>query len=366
MDDFYQYSLRSLNPYIDEIMEKDSHIGKGELKVVIPQEVQKDIRFHEKTFDIKVQIHFSVRKPNAGYTFFTRDTSLVDFDDFERENPSNPSNQNKPDRPKFQPSPEDHLYISSNSVPGTARQCFPCIDTWSALCTWTIEISVKEGMVGIASGTLVNDVPLNNGIHGRKRVFSYDLKIPSIAAVIGICVGTFVIHNPEMKRIRRKSNDDDALDRDRDDMDDPNTKDGNDNQGNKPTVSDSSIKHICPPTIASIMKQTVKHTPNDAMCFYEDLLSDGISYPYKEYRQIFVYNSPKKFMNFAGMSILDSRILHSDIIMDTVIDTRKVLGMALAYQFFGTYIIPDNDSDIWITAGLAGHWVWEGSLRKKS
>jgi transcription initiation factor TFIID subunit 2 len=60
-------------------------------------------------------------------------------------------------------------------------------------------------------------------------------------------------------------------------------------------------------------------------------------------------------MSFAGMTIFDARLLHPSIVIDQLPETRKIMAHALAHQFFGKYISPENDRDFWITTGLAGY-----------
>lgn len=360
LDNFYDYALKSVNPYLDGILTKDGHLGKGELKVVVPKEIQEEIRFHEKTYNIRVEIHFTTKNPVGGFTFYLKnlksDLCKTEASKNDTETEVNPP----PEK-----SDEDHMYITTNSAPGTARLCFPCIDTWTALCTWTIEVTVDEGLLGLASGTLTNKMVAKDSKGNLKHNYIYELMTPSIAAVIGIFVGKFYVFsdtNPKLNRTTETTSNPNL--NDRRPLHRLSSKENKEKKKveNKPKNT-TKIKHLCPFPIANQMKETVINSPADAMVFYEELLV-SINYPYNIYRQIFVYNCPNKFMNFAGFTVMDARILHPKIVSDVVIKARRTMCLALAFQFFGTYIIPDNDTDSWITFGLAGHifhqWLKKG------
>ena len=284
-------SLKSLNPYVDDILSKDGHRGRGELRVNLPESVREEIKTLGRNCAIHVHIEYTMKKPKSGFYFY--------------------KSPNLPEQ-------ENHVYNYGRGTPGYARLCFPCIDTWSALCTWGFEITVKEGQWGITSGQCTRTQP--NSSKGT-RTYVYELTIPTIAANIGIVAGYF------------QAIEEDAP-----------------GQG-----SNHGMTHLCPVPLRDrgLLADSIKYTPLDSMKFYEDLLSHKL--PFKQYRQIFVYDCFEKSMSFAGMTIFDARLLHPSIVIDQLPETRKVMAHALAQQFFGKYISPENDRDYWITTGLAGY-----------
>jgi len=66
---YYPCSLASLNPLVDELLSKDGQRGKSELRITIPDEIQKRIISNSKT-ELTVQIEFHCQEPKSGFYFF--------------------------------------------------------------------------------------------------------------------------------------------------------------------------------------------------------------------------------------------------------------------------------------------------------
>lgn len=261
---YYPCSLASLNPLVDELLSKDSQRGKSELRITVPEEIQKKIISNPKT-ELTVQVEFHCQEPKSGFYFFDS---------------PNRSNQ------------ENHMYTCTNGLPGSARLCFPCVDTYAALATWKFELTCYSDQVAIASGQLTNTVENANGT----KVFVYELDVPTVAASIGIAIGHFSVIKDQH----------------------------------------SSISHLCPTPLHDNMLATTKYTPNDAFEFYENLLNQ--KYPYKHYRQVFVFDGYDDAVGFAGVSIIDARFMHSKLIIEQVNETRILSAHMLAKQYFGRYL----------------------------
>lgn len=81
-----------------------------------------------------------------------------------------------------------------------ARFWFPCVDSYSELCTWKLEFTVDASMVAVSCGDLVETVYTHDM---RKKAFHYILTIPTAAPNISLAVGPFeIMVDPYMHEVR--------------------------------------------------------------------------------------------------------------------------------------------------------------------
>lgn len=66
------------------------------------------------------------------------------------------------------------------------RLWFPCIDSFSELCTWRIEVCVDAMMTAVSAGELVESAL---SMDGKQKTFYYDLSVPTSACNIALAVG---------------------------------------------------------------------------------------------------------------------------------------------------------------------------------
>ena len=66
------------------------------------------------------------------------------------------------------------------------RLWFPCIDSYSEVCTWKLEFTVDMYMVAVSCGDLIETVYTADL---RKKTYHYYMSIPTAAPNIGLAVG---------------------------------------------------------------------------------------------------------------------------------------------------------------------------------
>jgi len=82
----------------------------------------------------------------------------------------------------------------------SSRLWFPCIDSYSEVCTWKLEFTVEESLTAVSCGELLEVVHAPDG--GRRKVFHYFLSVPTAAPNIGLAVGPFEIYvDPNMHEV---------------------------------------------------------------------------------------------------------------------------------------------------------------------
>ncbi|KAH6669425.1 putative transcription initiation factor TFIID subunit 2 [Halenospora varia] len=77
------------------------------------------------------------------------------------------------------------------------------------------------------------------------------------------------------------------------------------------------------------------------------------SYPFSQYSLVFVDDQIRDVEHTASLSLCSTRILYGEDIIDPEIESIRTLVHAIASQWFGVSIVPEERSDRWITIGLS-------------
>ncbi|CAH8451337.1 unnamed protein product [Schistosoma margrebowiei] len=196
-------------------------------------------------------------------------------------------------------------------TPNCSRLWFPCIDC-SEPCTWKIEVTVFEDLVAVAPGELI-DAPYYTEDLTHKTYHFY-VSQPVSAPCIGLAVGAFEI------------------------FPDPRLTNG--------------ATHFCPNGLLNLLQYTISPL-SEMIEYYESILAS--QYPFSTIKCVFVDCAFSKCQSFASLIILSLDLLHSPRVIDQAIETRKILSLAVAHQFFGCFLIMETWCDVWLTYGLAGY-----------
>ncbi|CAH8829628.1 unnamed protein product [Trichobilharzia szidati] len=214
---------------------------------------------------------------------------------------------------------ERGVHAFTACTPNCSRLWFPCIDC-SEPCTWKIEVTVFEDLVAVAPGELI-DAPYYTEDLAHKTYHFY-VSQPVAAPYIGLAVGAFEI------------------------FPDPRLSNG--------------ATHFCPSGLLPLLQHTISPL-SEMIEYYESILAS--QYPFSTIKCVFVDCAISEFQSFASLIIFSVDLLHSPRIIDQAIETRKVLSIAVAHQFFGCFLIMDTWCDAWLTYGLAGYL--SGLYRKR-
>ncbi|CAC5377567.1 TAF2 [Mytilus coruscus] len=274
LDYFQNFHLTSMTTV-------DPDTGNGEVTIRLPPESHPLI---SELRPFKVCIEFSLEQPKGGIHFVT---------------------------PNMEGTPAErscHLYTYKSLYENSSRMWFPCIDTFSELCTWKIEITTEMGMTAVSCGDLIEVMQMPDR---KSKTFHYFLSTPTAAPNIAMAVGPFEI------------------------LVDPNMHE---------------VTHFCLPHLTEILKHTTGYI-HEAFEFYEELLSSR--YPYSCYKQVFVDESFIDMDPYATMTIFSTNLLHSSRIIDQTIETRTLMAAAVAEQFFGCFLSMASWPDAWLTVGIA-------------
>lgn len=75
-------------------------------------------------------------------------------------------------------------------------------------------------------------------------------------------------------------------------------------------------------------------------------------YPFESYKVCFVDDMVSDTVAATSMSLCSNRLLYPEDIIDTEIDVTRTLVHALASQYFGVHIVPNQRSDAWLIVGI--------------
>ncbi|OWB59302.1 binding protein [[Candida] boidinii] len=78
------------------------------------------------------------------------------------------------------------------------------------------------------------------------------------------------------------------------------------------------------------------------------------SFPFNSYTMVFLDDVPcESTLGFAGLTIVNSKLLYSPQSIEPIFNTTESLSIALAEQYLGINVLPKSLNDIWCTIGLS-------------
>lgn len=269
------------NAYAAAVSAVDPDAGNGELCIKVPSELWKHV---DELKVLKIHINFSLDQPKGGLHFVV---------------------------PSVEGSmAERGAHVFSCGYQNSTRFWFPCVDSYSELCTWKLEFTVDAAMVAVSNGDLVETVYTHDM---RKKTFHYMLTIPTSASNISLAIGPFeILVDPYMHE----------------------------------------VTHFCLPQLLPLLKHTTSYL-HEVFEFYEEILT--CRYPYSCFKTVFIDEAYVEVAAYASMSIFSTNLLHSAMIIDETPLTRRCLAQSLAQQFFGCFISRMSWSDEWVLKGISGY-----------
>ncbi|KAL1892662.1 Transcription initiation factor TFIID subunit 2 [Sporothrix stenoceras] len=76
-------------------------------------------------------------------------------------------------------------------------------------------------------------------------------------------------------------------------------------------------------------------------------------YPYDSFKLCFVDDMVSDTTPLLSFSLCSTRLLFPDSIVERDFDVTRKLVHSLAYQYFGSYIVPNQRAEMWLTVGIA-------------
>ncbi|KAJ4296050.1 Transcription initiation factor TFIID subunit 2 [Collariella sp. IMI 366227] len=110
----------------------------------------------------------------------------------------------------------------------------------------------------------------------------------------------------------------------------------------------AKIHAYCLPTRA----HEVRHTCAPIVPAADFFAPEFGRYPFESYKLVFVEDQIPDTVAATSMSLCSTRLLYTDEIIDPEIDVTRKLVHALASQYFGVHIVPNQRSDSWLIVGI--------------
>ncbi|KAI8636070.1 hypothetical protein BD408DRAFT_377484 [Parasitella parasitica] len=285
----------------------------------------------EPTYNtIVIRIEYTLEDPRNGVVYVQKDDEIA-------------------------PYRSNHVYTVNQPLPGATRSWLPCIDRISERCTWDMEFIVPrkndgapvpeydgegsfdevDGIMVVCSGDIIEQVihPTDNS----KKIVHYSLSVPTPAPFIGFAIGPF-----EMIKLSPSQLQEEVM----------TAADLDENQQQSLMAEINMMSNIYAFALPGLEEELSVSCSflMHAMHFYTQEYG---SYPFSDYKLVFVEDTWADTASSASLTICSSRLLHPVEIIDQIYSTRRELSQALARQWFGIYIVQKSWPDTWLVRGLA-------------
>ncbi|KFZ11019.1 hypothetical protein V501_04946 [Pseudogymnoascus sp. VKM F-4519 (FW-2642)] len=266
-----------------------------------------------------------------------------------------------------------HVYTRHSLFGGVASCIFPCIDNPAMRCTW--EIVIKCGRTlgdamrrtiplkanGIHSNKKGLDSHKANGVHGHSEPSEFVIDLSnedSLLEMNAVCAGELIHEVQDPKDIAKKIVTYHCSTQvgpehigfsvgpfEQVDLSEFREDEGNDKLGQKAV----KVYGYCLPGRAEELKNTC-----ETMAFAVDWFSLNFgSYPFPDYKVCFVDDQISDTISVAALSLCSSRLIIPEDIIDPEVETTRKLIHALASQWIGVSIIPNQRRDMWVVVGVS-------------
>ena len=111
----------------------------------------------------------------------------------------------------------------------------------------------------------------------------------------------------------------------------------------------NNVAYFCPKGLVPLLQHTTEFLQR-VYPIYVDYMN--MSLPFGDYKIVFVDELLSDYQSYASLTTASINLLHSARIIDQTLHTRRALGMAIASQYFGVFIVPESYNDTWLVVGI--------------
>ncbi|KAJ2280523.1 hypothetical protein GGH14_002329 [Coemansia sp. RSA 370] len=211
------------------------------------------------------------------------------------------------------------VYTETHVNPSSARRWVPCLDDMGERSTWDLFFVVPasvggEAVTAVASGELSSVVPHPHDV--ARRVVRYIVSTATAACTLGFAAGPLT---------------------------------GACALGGAGAEAAGGVFAFAPGGRAADAQATCAVVP-EALEFYAREFG---AYPYATYKVVFV-EGLAGVVTCAALTLVGTDVLHGSREIEAAYEARRVLGLAVARQWFGAFVGAAAWGDQWLVAGLAG------------
>lgn len=346
---------------LDYIFKHDEECNTQELKILLPDNMKfelTDINSIQTPGGTATPLHLKSKGTGSEYYYTPIQLKVV----YKVKNPQNGVNfvTNEDIEKKLW-----HAYTTNSNYNVSTSSWVPCIDDLSSRCTWSLEVNVPRTlkdignprMIGskeavqyqrskrsgdesdgeeedgnydivVACGDFNNVKETPHPIDMSKKVVSWSIFNPVCAHHVGWAVGcfeSFVVFTG------------------------PKEEDEEDTELRGDDVNNAVTIYSHPEDVEWAKNTTV--ITNKAMDFF---LKEYGSFPFSSYAIVFVRYLVCQTSNFAGLSVMSSKLLYPPNMIEPMFSVTDVILKSIATQWAGINISPQTFNDMWCTIGIAG------------
>jgi transcription initiation factor TFIID subunit 2 len=269
-----------------------------------------------------------------------------------------------------------HVYTRHSMDPGTASSIFPCIDDPAMRCTWEISIKCSRtlgdalkrrpeahkhkgthhGKKGPVNGVM-------NGANGLATAEEYEVPLADdekLLEMLVVCSGEMTNEVVDLEDSSKKTvsffcstivapqHIGFAIGPfEQVDLTEFRDEDEDEKLGQAQLVP---VWGYCLPGRAEEVRHTCEAVVGAVDWF---LLSYGSSFPFPEYKLVFIDDQTQDVEHTASLSLCSTRLLYPEDIIDPEMEVTRTLVHAIASQWIGVGIVPNESADRWVTIGLS-------------
>ncbi|KAJ2879907.1 hypothetical protein H4R27_005040 [Coemansia aciculifera] len=274
------------------------------------------------------------------------------------------------------------VHTETRMYPSVTRSWLPCVDTMHERSTWdlfyTVPACVESAgqflpMTVISVGELSSLV-----VHPRdplRKVFRYVMSTATPACTLGFAVGPFTSActlDSSLLAVGGSTGNaavvPPPLDEER-----AGTPHGSDSEKEEeeeeeedaPVAPTNTSVTVSPETVDAIggiyaftyggqqaeLENTCSFLP-EALGFHSQEFG---AYPYTSYKIVFMEGLRTPVITCASLTLVSAELLHPATVIEAAYEARRVIGLGVAQQWFGTFVAAADWADQWLVLGLAGY-----------
>lgn len=260
-----------------------------------------------------------------------------------------------------------HVYTRHSIGPGTASCIFPCVDDPGSRHSWKVSIKCPRTLGDAFEQPLATQATASAPAAGGRKRGTGEAQPPAPTAqmeeedklmeITVICSGNLsgeqIDPNDEKKKIMTFDCNNTAAHHiafavgpfEHIDLAyEFRTEEADEKLG----INAAKIHGYCLPG----RLESVLHTCGPIVTAADFFAPEFGRYPYESYKMCFVDDMIQDTASATSMTLCSTRLLFTEDIIDPDVEVTRTLVHALACQYVGVHIVPDQRSDMWLVVGL--------------
>ncbi|CAN8101300.1 unnamed protein product [Discula destructiva] len=259
-----------------------------------------------------------------------------------------------------------HAFTRHSAEPGYASCLFPCVDDRTRLAHWRISLTFPKTIADALGQALASHPVAQANVQGPREGLSLteDDKLLEMTAVCsGNLVGTREEEGTKTMEFEAKNCGAQHVGFAVGPFEDVDLYSSYRSEADEQKLGGQAVKvhGYCLPG----RRKEVCNTCQPLACAADFFTLTFHKYPFDEqsYKMCFVDDTVQDTTPLLGFSLISTRLLYPEDVIDTELEVTRKLVHTIASQYFGIFMQPDRLTDTWIVVGLA-YYMTDLFLRK--